>query len=629
MRRPLFLWILFGVSIGSVLAALGWMTSVVLDLDRADLAARTRAGIEERSRLALWRMDSLLSPLVTQEILRPVSSYTSSGERVPGPPGDVPAPRILLRFQVDSSGVWTSPELAHPVRFRGAAIPPDPASGREAIEAEPPEVRLAELANAVSIEELEAAHTESAAALSRLLATAPGVEDGSVADRNPETPPGESGDSGDPTWEAPHWPNPMVGSERLEAESVRQTALNSLEGRFRALTCAPDAVQQLVVSNTRGVVDPFLRLPETAPRPLWIDGRLLLVRRVSVAGETVYQGSWLDWPAIRSWLLDSVRDLLPAADLVAAPLESSEGDRRLASLPVAVVPGDPPNLPQAVGATPARVSLALAWGASIVAVLAVAILFAGLAVLSERRRQFVAAVTHELRTPLTTFRMYTEMLGEGMVGDPARRASYLARLQNEADRLSHLVENVLAYARLEMSRPDRHSESIAVDEMARMAEERLSERARAAEMELVVTVDPRMRSLHVRADRAAIERILLNLVDNASKYAAEARDRRVHVDFTKRTDHISVRIRDHGPGLPTDVAKRLFRPFGKSVKEAARSKPGVGLGLALSRRSARATGGDLQPLAVDEGACFELTLPIDAAPRNKPESDDGSRDRAP
>ncbi len=79
----------------------------------------------------------------------------------------------------------------------------------------------------------------------------------------------------------------------------------------------------------------------------------------------------------------------------------------------------------------------------------------GVLALSERRASFVSAVTHELRSPLTTFRMYAEMLAEGMVRDEQQRDRYLSTLRQEADRLSHLVDNVLQYARLG-TRTQRH-----------------------------------------------------------------------------------------------------------------------------------------------------------------------------
>ena len=80
-------------------------------------------------------------------------------------------------------------------------------------------------------------------------------------------------------------------------------------------------------------------------------------------------------------------------------------------------------------------------------------------VLSERRGTFVSAVTHELRTPLTTFRLYTEMLDEGMVAGADSQRPYFKTLRAEADRLGHLVENVLSFARLERGRAARIAKS--------------------------------------------------------------------------------------------------------------------------------------------------------------------------
>ena len=95
-------------------------------------------------------------------------------------------------------------------------------------------------------------------------------------------------------------------------------------------------------------------------------------------------------------------------------------------------------------------------------------------------------MTHELRTPLTTFRLYTEMLDEGMVASAESQRSYLKTLRAEADRLGHLVENVLAFARLERGRAADGREIVAPAELLDRLVPRLALRARQAGMELIV-----------------------------------------------------------------------------------------------------------------------------------------------
>ena len=110
---------------------------------------------------------------------------------------------------------------------------------------------------------------------------------------------------------------------------------------------------------------------------------------------------------------------------------------------------------------------------------------------------------------------------------------------------------------------------------------------------------------------SAVEQILFNLVDNACKYAARAEKKSVELDARLAGRRLRLRVRDHGPGLSAKQRRRLFQPFRKSADEAAGTAPGVGLGLALSRRLARDMGGDLQ---LDEmaagGAAFVLSLPV-------------------
>jgi signal transduction histidine kinase len=290
------------------------------------------------------------------------------------------------------------------------------------------------------------------------------------------------------------------------------------------------------------------------------------------------------------------------------------GQYVLASLPVRLEPG---AVPQDVPAdrSPVALSLWVAWACVLLGAAAVAVLLGKAVSLSERRGAFVSAVTHELRTPLTTFRLYADMLAGGMVTEEAKRGTYLRRLRDEADRLSHLVENVLAYARLAGPRSKAHLESVPVGDIVDRGRDRLAALAERAGMELLIEADADALATAVRCNSSAVEQVLLNLVDNACKYAARAEDRRIHLHVVLRGATAVLAVRDHGPGIAPAGRRRLFEPFRKSAQEAAHSAPGVGLGLSISRRLARNMGGDLvcTPAAAGEesGARFELRLPVE------------------
>jgi signal transduction histidine kinase len=251
----------------------------------------------------------------------------------------------------------------------------------------------------------------------------------------------------------------------------------------------------------------------------------------------------------------------------------------------------------------------MGWGAMILATLAAAALLRGVMALSERRAAFVSSVTHELRTPLTTFRLYAEMLARGMVPDAARRQEYYATLQREAERLTLLVENVLAYARLERGRKPQAYERITVDQLFDRIGPRLRQRAEQAEMECVIKV-PAAAAIHdFTTDLNVVEQILFNLVDNAAKYARGSSDRRIHVAVNHNSEWLVFTVHDHGPGIEPRWWLNRTPAFAKSAQQSAESAPGVGLGLALCRRLARQLGGQLEIENSAGGARISLRLP--------------------
>ena len=620
MNRPWQIAAVFVACLAVVLAALGWTSHQVLRLDR-------QANQEETVRLALWRMESALVSLVAQEATRPYFEYSpfyspdrayarmynkdaAKGEvLIPSSILVQSSPYIRLHFQIGPDGALTSPQAPGEVSAKGS--PALAYTTRDEIEKA--EARLAHLAPLLSA--------------AKLAADLPGPADRPLPATAFAVAANTNLDAQNPAVQQQAQINPPAALQ--EAIPQGQNIRNIKEYQARAQTFQNMASNSINPDNGANF-NRFAALGdvrEGVMKAVWIDGELVLARRVSIGGREYIQGAWLDWPAIRSWLLESVKDLVPQADLApvrpeaAAGRSSRRGDaltlmasedsyeepgRLLATLPVRLVPG--PVLAEAEeGLSPLRLSLIVAWLCVVLAGVAVAVLLWGTVALSERRAAFVSAVTHELRTPLTTFRMYSEMLAGGMVTDEGKRLRYLDTLRRESERLMHLVENVLSYARLERGRARGRTETVALADLVSRIGPRLAERAEQAGFQFVIENGG---DATVRADPSAVEQILFNLVDNACKYAAGAADKRLHLVSEAAGGRGVLKVCDHGPGISTRDARRLFRPFSKSAADAANSAPGVGLGLALSRRLARDMGGDLVLIArPGDGACFALSLP--------------------
>jgi two-component system sensor histidine kinase KdpD len=110
-------------------------------------------------------------------------------------------------------------------------------------------------------------------------------------------------------------------------------------------------------------------------------------------------------------------------------------------------------------------------------------------------------------------------------------------------------------------------------------------------------------------DAQAVGQILLNLVENACRYGRSDEKPLIRLAIERRGDRVEVRVRDFGPGVPADLARRIFLPF----ERGASSDParGLGMGLPLSRDFARELGGDLYLERPDDGgACFVVSLPV-------------------
>ncbi len=223
---------------------------------------------------------------------------------------------------------------------------------------------------------------------------------------------------------------------------------------------------------------------------------------------------------------------------------------------------------------------------------------------AERKTTFVAQVSHELRTPLTSIQMFADMLGAHALPEE-KREKYLGHITRETARLRHLVERLLTFSALEQNKFKASLETV---ELGALVHEVLDETA-ALLSAAGLAPDIRLpaEKIEVRSDRAALKQALLNLLENAAKYAPQNGPLTVALETTAR--EIRLRVSDAGPGVPAAIRDTLFEPFVQGEETLTGKKPGLGLGLSIARGQLRAGGADLVLLPTDRGATFELRIP--------------------
>ncbi len=213
-----------------------------------------------------------------------------------------------------------------------------------------------------------------------------------------------------------------------------------------------------------------------------------------------------------------------------------------------------------------------------------------------RERAFLTNVTHELRTPLSAIRLFGETLAEGR-GDPR---AYGALVAQESERLSDLVERVLAATRIDES---PRFGPVSPGELARSTIDLMTARAARRRVRLEGHAEDALPDVHWDGD--AVRRALLNLLDNAVKHGREGG--KVDVRVSRAGDHIRLAVTDDGPGIGLAHQGGVFRRFTRGATEA----PGAGLGLYLVDQVARAHGGRVDLLTEEaRGSTFTLVLPI-------------------
>lgn len=227
------------------------------------------------------------------------------------------------------------------------------------------------------------------------------------------------------------------------------------------------------------------------------------------------------------------------------------------------------------------------------------------------RRDFVANVSHELKTPIGALALLAETIA---MGDDPNVARQLAdRMVREADRLGHIIDDLLDLSLIEAQEtPTR--DPVPVHVLLADAVDHVHEAAELAGIPVVVAPVPV--DLAVRCDQRQVVSALTNLLDNAVKYSDAGQP--VELDAHAIGDRVAISVRDHGIGIPARDRERIFERFYRVDRARSRATGGTGLGLSIVRHVAQAHGGEVAVESREgEGSTFTLQLPTSTPRRGR------------
>jgi signal transduction histidine kinase len=226
----------------------------------------------------------------------------------------------------------------------------------------------------------------------------------------------------------------------------------------------------------------------------------------------------------------------------------------------------------------------------------------------QTRSDFVAVASHELRSPLAVIRLYAEMLEEGEFGEmgPAPQEA-IASIVAAASRLTSIVSDLMDVSLLDRGLLPLRFGEVKLDEVVERAVADAVNMGRGWKID--VRMEPGDTGIVVQADALRVRQVVDNLLTNAIKYSDESN--LVTVRLGALEEGAEVRVTDRGRGIPEDKRQVLFALFGKVDMEDNAEQSGLGLGLAISMRIARAHGGSIRFEEGEEGqgSVFVLRLP--------------------
>ena len=225
--------------------------------------------------------------------------------------------------------------------------------------------------------------------------------------------------------------------------------------------------------------------------------------------------------------------------------------------------------------------------------------------LDTMRKEFVANVSHELRTPLTSIRTYTETLLEGALEEPETAMRFLKIVDDEAQRMSLLVSDLLELSRLDSARTKLDQDVLDLVGLLRVTIRQ--SQILAEQKNQTIEFNPPEESCFILANAPRFNQVVFNVLSNAVKYSPE--DTTISVSVEATDEDYRVYIKDQGVGIPEDSVDRIFERFYRVDKGRSRAMGGTGLGLAIAKEIIEEHGGNIYATSVlGEGTTMVLRI---------------------
>jgi two-component system, OmpR family, phosphate regulon sensor histidine kinase PhoR len=221
------------------------------------------------------------------------------------------------------------------------------------------------------------------------------------------------------------------------------------------------------------------------------------------------------------------------------------------------------------------------------------------------RRDFITNISHELRTPVTSIKVLAETLSQGAAKDESMFADYLKKIEQEADRLAHLIAEMSEMLKIEGGYSPVKKTVFPVIDLVQDVVTRFGPQASRSGLTLTIEIPEKLPS--VNADRDKLEHVMMNLVQNSIKFTAAGG--KITIAATEKAGTIQFSVTDTGTGIPSDDLSRIFERFYKV--DRARSGGGTGLGLAIARQIVETHGGRIWAESIEgKGSTFRFTIPL-------------------